>query len=167
MPIITHTILQDGPLQHAAVVEYRSPCVAQSLSPSTAGLRWTWRVQFGDGDGDGEAEVLAVWGIHRVAAHPGENAPNVVGPALFPEPCSQGNSGVITPDAHGQHQDRMLNVIRRAGVLSARRRLYIVMQHIGGEPPTRGPDLPTGGIPLRGLVVPLGLDLDLHHLLGD
>ena len=57
MAVTTHAVLQDDPLNHAAYVEYKPPCVAESVSPSGT-FNWNWVVQFID--------AYIALGVHEV-----------------------------------------------------------------------------------------------------
>src|SRR5687767_4348072 len=87
MPIISHAVLVDTPTDHRAIVEYRPPCVVESLS-APSDLNWSWNLQFVDNNQDGRAELLLIGTSHRMAPHGGEPSPNFMRRLIFPRPCS-------------------------------------------------------------------------------
>src|SRR5436190_9112444 len=134
MPITTHAVLQDDPLNHAAYVEYKPPCVAGIVSPSGT-FNWTWTVQFVDADHDGRAELLMVSATHRSAPHAGESPNNFVGLIYYVNPCRITRvTHTIVLHAHATHRDQMATIVRPLGLLwIIRRRLYIILKHSGGD----------------------------------
>jgi hypothetical protein len=155
MPITGHRVLRDDPLEHIAHVDYRPPCVAQTLAPTTANANWTWQVRFAESGGDGGTEVLMIRVSHRIAPHGAEPAPNAVGPVVYLNPCRRASGGpILTPDAHGTHEDRLFTYIRRSWFWPfTRYRLYILVQHLGGDAAIDVPRIPGDGRgSLNGLV---------------
>ena len=144
MTIIAHAVLQDDPLNHAAWLEYKGPCVAEAFSPPGS-WNWSWSVRFLDSDGDGIAELLMIRAAHRASPHAGETV-NAIGPVFYLHPCRiTSSTQTLVPDPHGMHEDRMFTTIRVTGFLWWRRhRLYVVLRHVGGDARIDIPDLPTG-----------------------
>ena len=150
MPIISHAVLLDNPIEHRAVVEYRPPCVVETLN-APSGLNWSWSVAFGDNNQDGRADLLVVGTSHRVAPHAGEPVPNVMRRIIYPRPCSIVQaSRILVPDPHGHHEDRVFTDVRRISwPWLGRRRLSIVMKHCGPDVTIDFPDgslEPGGGV---------------------
>jgi hypothetical protein len=144
MSIISHAVLLDTLTDHVAIVDYRPPCLVETLS-APANLNWSWRLQFADGDQDGRAELLIIGTSHRMAPHAGEPSPNGMRRIIYPRPCSiVRGSQILVPDPHGTHEDRVFTDIRRPWWWSTRRRLSIVMRHVGSDITIDIPDIPVG-----------------------
>ena len=153
MPITGYRVLHDAPLEHMAHVDYRAPCVAQLLSPDPVPSNWTWQVRI-SAAGAATSASLMLRVTHRIAPHAGEPVRDAIRPVVYVDPCRRSSGGpILTPDPHGGHEDRLFTYIRRFWFFPFTRfRLYILVQHLGGDVPIDVPRIPGDGRgPLSGL----------------